>query len=73
MSINSLTREDFIKRYSFNKSLLKDINDKEVKLKSNSFMNKVIKKSSVAQAVGTQAFPVPVSWILFKNLLRYYD
>jgi hypothetical protein len=45
MSINSLTREDFIKRYSFNKSLLKDINDKEVKLKSNSFMNKVIKKS----------------------------
>ena len=41
MSINSLTREDFIKRYSFNKFLLKDI----VKLKSNSFMNKVIKKS----------------------------
>ena len=32
-----------------------------------------IKKSSVSQAVGTQAFPVPVSWILFKNLLRYYD
>ena len=45
MSINSLTREDFIKRYSSNKSLLKDSNDKEVKLKSNSFMNKVIKKS----------------------------
>ena len=31
MSINSLTREDFIKRYSSNKFLLKDINDKEVK------------------------------------------
>ena len=45
MSINSLTREDFIKRYSSNKSLLKDISDKELKLKSNSFMNKVIKKS----------------------------
>mgnify|MGYP006895450372 CR=1 FL=1 len=43
MSINSLTREDFIKRYS-NKSSLKTINTKEVKLKSNSFMNKVIKK-----------------------------
>lgn len=45
MSINSLTHEDFIKRYSSNKFLLKDVNDKEVKLKSNSFMNKVIKKS----------------------------
>ena len=45
MSINSLTREDFIKRYSSNKSLLKDISDKELKLKSNSFMNKIIKKS----------------------------
>lgn len=45
MSINSLTREDFIKCYSSHKSLLKDINNKEVKLKSNSFVNKVIKKS----------------------------
>ena len=41
MSINSLTREDFIKRYS-NKSSLKTLNTKEVK--SNSFMNKTIKK-----------------------------
>ena len=70
MSINSLTHEDFIKRYSSNKFLLKDINDKEVKLKSNSFMNKVIKKS---KETCTYTDPVPVSWILFKNLLRYYD